>query len=53
MKLRKSNFIILIVITSLVLYFSLKDEFFDIVMQIRKANIFLYYLPYFLCYYIG
>lgn len=47
MKLRKSNFIILIVITSLVLYFSLKDEFFDIVMQIRKANIFFILLALF------
>lgn len=38
-KNKKFNIVLLIVITLLVLYFSLKDNFFDIINQIVKMNI--------------
>ena len=38
-KNKKFNIVLLIVITLLVLYFSLKDNFFDVINQILKMNI--------------
>ena len=44
MKRNVINFLIIIIITAIVLYFSLKDNFLEIISTIGNMNLFLFVL---------